>query len=365
MKLRNFNFNKDENDQLKSYITSLTNQNEQLTTQLSFYKNFFQKATSSPMQTVGSECPPQSQDSGMCVSENTIGKVSIEDSDEFTSNADSGVCNVYNEQIYEFSETKSESSANTKETDKSVTYTTVENNCNNDLVFPDNQANTLMMVQCGKPQVHKADEISMVGCEQSNLFSFKYQDPSNKTVIKVNNNSNEYPKVYQDYQTGKCESRQLANNNKSPVASYNEFVPAEKTSTASNRKEAVKLMQETIQIPKLHKKNSQNVQKSVPRLSKIKRSQKAPKLSESLQRELKRKFSLSPDDVVAKKSKNTRRMIKLVPRKKKKVTVVDAGLLKPVKLKAVLNLTDLRNDFKTLTANNLSRASLNKILKQA
>lgn len=374
-KIRCINFNKDENAHLKLSVTNLNNQNEQLKAQLKMLMNkILSPKTSSNMQkkhNLETKCPtntPQSQDSGMCVSESSIGKVSIDDSDEFTRNADSGICVDSNQQNYELSATKS--TTNTKEADNTVTSTTVENNSKIDLVLANNEASHLMMVQCGKPKVHKADEISKVSCENNNFFTFKYQDPSKQSEInndKVNNNNSSdesHPKIYWVDQSGKCESTQLANNNKNPVASYNEFVEIDKPSS-SFRKETVKVMQESLQLQKLDKKrnkNSQSLNKSIPRLSKVtKNSQEAPKLSEVLQSELKRRFSLSPADMVAKKSKKSRRLIKVVPKKKKKIRVTLATKIAEISSKKIPSL-DNNDGISTLICNGAADKKLSTVV---
>ena len=348
-KIRSINFNKDEISNLKTSVASLKNENENLKSQLKLLMNKMLSPKSSYNEqenhSIESSCitnTPQSQDSGVCVSEKFMNKGPIEDSNECTRNSDSGVCVDNNLPSDELSSATSKSPIYKKEADNTVISTTVENNSATDSVLSNNKANPSMMVQCGKPKVQKADENSKVSCENNNFFTFNYQDPSKQTEIsdsRVNNNSNEsHPKIYWVDQAGKFESTKLAGSSKNKASSSNDFFPTEKTSSPF-KKVTIKVMKESLQIPKSSKKcekKSLSQSKSVPKVTD--HQDKAPKLSEALQSELKRRFSLSPADMVAKKAKKSRRLIKVVPKKKKKTRVTLATKIAEISKKKIPSL---------------------------
>merc|ERR1712200_288281 len=101
-------------------------------------------------------------------------------------------------------------------------------------------------------------------------------------------------------------------------------------------------MKESLQIPKSSKKcekKSLSQSKSIPKVTD--HQDKAPKLSEALQSELKRRFSLSPADMVAKKAKKSRRLIKVVPKKKKKTRVTLATKIAEISNKKIPSLENI------------------------
>lgn len=348
-KIRSINFNKDEASNLKTSVASLKNENENLKSQLKILMNKMLSPKSlyngQENHSAGSSCiinTPKSQDSGVCVSEKLINKGLIDDSNECTKNSDSGVCVDYNLPSDELSGTTSKSLIYTKEADNTVVSTAVENNSITGSILSNNKANPSMMVQCGKPKVQKADENSKVGYEKNNFFTFNYQDPSKKTEIsenRVNNNSNEsHPKIYWVDQAGKFESTQLAGCSKNKASNFNDFCPTEKTSSPF-KKVTIKVMTESLQILKSNKKcEKKTLSQSKPFPKVVDHQDRAPKLSEALQSELKRRFSLSPADMVAKKSKKSRRLIKVIPKKKKKTRVTLATKIAEISMKKIPSL---------------------------